>query len=189
MAKKAGQPSKKLHELSIDYHEAYKFAHLLTTESTHEGEGLVIVTGGGPGIMEAADRGAFDAGGEAIGLNITMPGEPQRNPGINPEHCFQFNYFTLRKFHFVMRSTGAILFPEDFGTLDDLFDVLTLRQTEMKSTIPVILFGTDHLKRVIDFDYLADSGFIADEHLQSFHFTDNAKEAWELIKENRGINL
>ncbi len=146
--------------------------------STH-----VIVTGGGPGIMEAANRGAFDAGCRSIGFNIDLPHEQYPNPYITPELCFKFNYFSLRKFQFVMRSVGAVLFPGGFGTLDELFEVLTLRQVGAKSAMPIILFGTDYWSRLIDFDFLSDLGLIDDEDRQLIQFADTATEAWNLIRE------
>ena len=132
--------------------------------------------------MEAANRGAFDAGGRSIGLSIKLPGEPEPNPYVTPELCFQFNYFALRKIHFVMRSAAAVLFPGGFGTLDELFEVLTLRQTAIKRPMPVILFGREFWSRLIDFDYLADCGLIRDEHLALFEFADTPEEAWQWIR-------
>ena len=127
--------SEALLELVPFYDAARNFAYLVAKEESADAP--VIVTGGGPGIMEAANRGAFDAGGRSIGLNISLPFEQHPNPYITPELCFQFNYFSLRKFHFVMRSIGAILFPGGFGTLDELFEVLTLRQVGTKGSMPL----------------------------------------------------
>ena len=143
----------------------------------------MIVTGGGPGIMEAANRGAFDAGCRSIGFNIDLPHEQYPNPYITPDLCFKFNYFSLRKFHFVMRSVGAVLFPGGFGTLDELFEVLTLRQVGAKGTMPIILFGTDYWSRLIDFDFMADSGLIDDKDQQLFQFADTADQAWSMIRD------
>ena len=175
--------AERLMALSHFYEDARHFAKLVSSQPADDGRRHVIVTGGGPGIMEAANRGAFDVGGRSIGLNITLPGEQHPNPYVTPELCFLFNYFSLRKFHFVMRSAGAVLFPGGFGTLDELFEVLTLRQTGMKRPMPIVLFGRDYWKRLIDFDFLADSGLIADDHLNLFSFTDSAEEAWSLIRE------
>ena len=180
--------ARRLVELSMFYDAAREFAFLASSYgqvkdsaspvcSTH-----VIVTGGGPGIMEAANRGAFDAGCRSIGFNIDLPHEQYPNPYITPELCFKFNYFSLRKFHFVMRSVGAVLFPGGFGTLDELFEVLTLRQVGAKSAMPIILFGTDYWSRLIDFDFMADSGLIDDDDLQLIQFADTAADAWNLIR-------
>ncbi len=144
----------------------------------------VIVTGGGPGIMEAANRGAFDADCKSIGLNISIPNEQNPNPFITPGLCFKFNYFALRKIHFVMRSIAAVFFPGGFGTFDELFELLTLRQTGMKNNIPIILFGREYWSKAIDFQLLADSGLIADDHLKLFQYADTALEAWEIIKQD-----
>ena len=134
--------------------------------------------------MEAANRGAFDAGCKSVGFNVSLPHEQHPNPFITPELCFQFNYFALRKFHFVMRSIGAVLFPGGFGTLDELFEILTLRQVGTKKAMPIILFGKQYWSRIIDFNYLADSGLIADDDLALIQFADTALEAWEMIRES-----
>jgi len=141
----------------------------------------VIVTGGGPGIMEAANRGAHDVGAKSIGLNITLPKEQLPNPYIAPELCFQFHYFALRKMHFLMRAKALVVFPGGFGTLDELFDALTLRQTHRMQDIPIVLFGKEYWSHVIDFQYLADEGVIADEHLDLVSYADTADEAWDVI--------
>lgn len=169
-------------EFSRYYGAAREFSRLVAQGHQNGEHAHVVVTGGGPGVMEAANRGAFDAGGRSIGLSIKLPGEPEPNPYITPELCFQFNYFALRKFHFVMRSAAAVLFPGGFGTLDELFEVLTLRQTAIKSPMPVILFGKEFWSRLIDFSYLADCGLIRDDHLELFQFADTAEEAWHLIQ-------
>ena len=169
-------------EFSRYYDAAREFTRLVSQDQQNGHHSHVVVTGGGPGVMEAANRGAFDAGGRSIGLSIKLPGEPEPNPYITPELCFQFNYFALRKFHFVMRSAAAVLFPGGFGTLDELFEVLTLRQTAIKSPMPVILFGKEFWSRLIDFDYLADCGLIRDEHLDLFQFADTPEEAWSWIQ-------
>ena len=175
-------------ELSRFYDAAREFACLASQhgqcnrEQPHDCSSHVIVTGWGPGIMEAANRGAFEAGCRSIGLNITLPFEQHPNPYITPDLCFKFNYFSLRKFHFVMRSIGAILFPGGFGTLDELFEVLTLRQVGTKGSMPIVLFGTEFWRRLVDFDYLAETGLIADEDLDLIHFSDSAEEAWDFIR-------
>ena len=181
--------ARRLVEISGFYDSAREFAFLASRYGQQDDNSSpccsthVIVTGGGPGIMEAANRGAFDAGCRSIGFNIDLPHEQYPNPYITPDLCFKFNYFSLRKFHFVMRSVGAILFPGGFGTLDELFEVLTLRQVGSKSAMPIILFGTDYWSRLIDFDFMADSGLIDDEDRQLIQFADTATEAWNLIRE------
>ena len=132
--------------------------------------------------MEAANRGAFEANCKSIGLNISLPNEQIPNAFITPGLCFKFNYFALRKIHFVMRSVAAVFFPGGFGTLDELFELLTLCQTGMKNKIPIILFGREYWNKVIKFDYLADLGLIEDEHLNLFQYADTAAEAWGIIK-------
>jgi uncharacterized protein (TIGR00730 family) len=141
----------------------------------------VIVTGGGPGIMEAANRGAFDVQAKSIGLNITLPKEQRPNPYITPGLCFQFHYFALRKMHFLMRAKALVVFPGGFGTLDELFDALTLRQTERMQQIPIILFGREYWERVIDFQFLADEGVIDDSHLELFQYAESPQQAWDQI--------
>ena len=179
--------ARRLVELSGFYDSAREFAFLASRYGQQEDSSSsccsthVIVTGGGPGIMEAANRGAFDAGCRSIGFNIDLPHEQYPNPYITPELCFKFNYFSLRKFHFVMRSVGAVLFPGGFGTLDELFEVLTLRQVGAKSAMPIVLFGTDYWSRLINFDLMADSGLIDDKDRQLIQFADTAAEAWSLI--------
>ena len=175
--------SEALLALAPFYDAAREFAYLVAREESSDAP--VIVTGGGPGIMEAANRGAFDAGGRSIGLNISLPFEQHPNPYITPDLCFQFNYFSLRKFHFVMRSVGAILFPGGFGTLDELFELLTLRQVGNKSFLPIVLYGRRFWERLVDFDYLAELGLIAEEDLQLVRFADSPQEAWQIISEGR----
>lgn len=175
--------SQALLELAPFYDAAREFAYLVTREQADDAP--VIVTGGGPGIMEAANRGAFDAGGRSIGLNISLPFEQHPNPYITPDLCFQFNYFSLRKFHFVMRSVGAILFPGGFGTLDELFELLTLRQVGNKSFLPIVLYGRRFWERLVDFDHLAELGLIAEEDLQLVRFADTPQEAWQIIRDGR----
>ena len=181
--------ARRLVDLSGFYDSAREFAFLASRYGQQDDSSSpccsthVIVTGGGPGIMEAANRGAFDAGCRSIGFNIDLPHEQYPNPYITPELCFKFNYFSLRKFHFVMRSVGAVLFPGGFGTLDELFEVLTLRQVGAKKTMPIILFGTDYWSRLIDFDFMADSGLIDDKDRQLFQFADTADQAWSIIRD------
>lgn len=164
------------------YDEAREFGRLVSSSCQVDGQcDYVIITGGGPGIMEAANRGAFDAGAKSIGLNITLPAEQAPNPYISPDLCFQFHYFALRKMHFLMRAKALVVFPGGFGTLDELTDALTLRQTQRMQAIPIIMYGSEYWRRVIDFEFLADEGVIADEHLKLIDFADTPDEAWRII--------
>ena len=166
------------------YDEAREFSRLVSSTCQVDGKcDYVVTTGGGPGIMEAANRGAYDVGAKSIGLNITLPEEQAPNPYITPELCFQFDYFALRKMHFLMRARALVTFPGGFGTLDELFNALTLRQTRRMQEIPIILFGTSYWKRVVDFQFLADEGVIRDEHLDLIQYADTADEAWRQIQE------
>ena len=131
--------------------------------------------------MEAANRGAYDVGAKSIGLNITLPAEQTPNPYITPQLCFQFHYFALRKMHFLLRAKAMVVFPGGFGTLDELFDALTLRQTKRMQDIPIILFGKEFWQRVIDFQFLADEGVVADRDLELFSFVETPEEAWSII--------
>ena len=164
------------------YDAAREFARLVSIDNQCDDQrDYVIITGGGPGIMEAANRGAFDVGCKSIGLNIKLPSEQQPNPFITPELCFQFKYFALRKFHFILRAAAVVLFPGGFGTLDEMFETLTLRQTHRMQPVPIILFGRDYWSKVINFQFLADSGVISDEHLKLFTYAETAEEAWQKI--------
>jgi hypothetical protein len=164
------------------YDDARTFARIVSIDNQCEDErDYVIVTGGGPGIMEAANRGAFDVGCKSIGLNIKLPAEQQPNPFITPELCFQFKYFALRKFHFILRAAAVVLFPGGFGTLDEMFETLTLRQTHRMQPVPIILYGRDYWSKVINFQALADSGVIADHHLDLFSYAETPEDAWQQI--------
>ena len=164
------------------YDSARQFAKLVSIDNQCESQrDYVVITGGGPGIMEAANRGAFDVACKSIGLNIKLPAEQQPNPFITPELCFQFKYFALRKFHFILRAAAVVLFPGGFGTLDEMFETLTLRQTHRMQPVPIILFGRDYWSKVIDFQFLADSGVIADHHLDLFTYAETPEEAWQQI--------
>ena len=175
--------------MSHYYQSAREFSKLASINNQNKNcNSNVIVTGGGPGIMEAANRGAFEANCKSIGLNISLPNEQIPNSFITPDLCFKFSYFALRKIHFVMRSVAAVLFPGGFGTLDELFELLTLRQTGMKNKIPIILFGREYWDKLINFKYLADLGLISDADLNLFEYADTAKEAWEIIKSSNVSN-
>ncbi len=164
------------------YDEAREFARLVSSTCQVDGQcDYVVITGGGPGIMEAANRGAYEINAKSIGLNITLPSEQAPNPYITHELCFQFEYFALRKMHFLLRAKALVIFPGGFGTLDELFDALTLRQTGRMQEIPIILFGKEYWSSVIDFNFLADEGVIADHHLDLIDYAETAAEAWEKI--------
>ncbi len=166
------------------YDIAREFARLASQNGHAEGgPRFTVMTGGGPGIMEAANQGAHDVGAKSVGLNIALPMEQTPNPYITPELCFQFRYFAIRKFHFVLRAMALVVFPGGFGTIDELFEVITLRQTNRMQHIPVILVGRDYWKRAIDFAFLADEGVIADDDLKLFEFVDTAQAAWKIIRE------
>jgi uncharacterized protein (TIGR00730 family) len=143
---------------------------------------LVVVTGGGPGAMEAANRGAHDVGAASVGLNISLPNEQQPNPYVTPELSFQFRYFALRKLHFVMRARALITFPGGFGTLDELFGTLCLIQTGKREPLPVILVGADYWKSAIDFDYLCNEHMIQESHLNLFDYAESVEEIMSLIE-------
>lgn len=143
----------------------------------------VIATGGGPGIMEAANRGAQDAGAPTIGFNIALPHEQEPNPYITPDLCFQFHYFAMRKMHLAMRAQALVIFPGGFGTLDELFEMLTLVQTGKAPRIPIILFDKAYWTRIVNFDALAEEGTISRQDLEIFRFAETAEEAWRLLIE------
>ena len=165
------------------YEVARDFGHLVAVENQGtERHEFVIVTGGGPGIMEAANRGAFEAGAVSVGLNITLATEQEPNPYITPELCLQFHYFALRKMHFLLRARALVAFPGGFGTLDELFEALTLVQTKKVPPLPIVLFGEEYWRRVIDFDALVEEGTIDREDLELFVFAEKAAEAWNYIK-------
>ena len=144
----------------------------------HGASSIVVVTGGGPGVMEAANRGAHDVGRDSIGLNIVLPFEQRPNPYITPHLCFNFHYFALRKMHFLMRAVALVVFPGGYGTMDELFEVLTLIQTRKIKPIPVLLFGKEYWQRVIDFAALVDEGVISPKDLDYFSYVETADEAW-----------
>jgi len=165
------------------YDVAREFARLVSSACQQDEQcDYVIVTGGGPGIMEAANRGAYDVKAKSIGLNIRLPREQQPNPYISPELCFQFHYFAMRKFHFLLRAKALVVFPGGFGTLDELFDALTLRQTGRMQEIPIVIFGREYWEKVIGFEFLADEGAIDDEDLDLFRYAETAQQAWDMIQ-------
>jgi uncharacterized protein (TIGR00730 family) len=174
--------AKAVAEKSHFYDEAREFGRIVSAACQNGGPAeYVIMTGGGPGIMEAANRGAYDVNAKSIGLNITLPAEQAPNAYITPELCFQFRYFALRKMHFVLRAKALVIFPGGFGTLDELMEVLTLRQTGRMQQIPIIMYGRAYWDRVLNLKFLADEGVIADHHLDLVQYAESPHEAWELI--------
>ena len=167
------------------YDEARKLGHLISSNTGKDK--LVVITGGGPGIMEAANRGAHEAGIPSIGMNITLPHEQAPNPYITPDLNFQFHYFAIRKMHLLMRAKSLVAFPGGFGTLDELFETLTLIQTHKVERIPVLLFGQAFWERVINFNALVEEGTISAKDLDLFIYVETAEEAWELISEANGL--
>jgi uncharacterized protein (TIGR00730 family) len=164
--------------LSRYYDEARRFARLMTERSMASyGRENVIVTGGGPGVMEAGNRGAHEAGGQSIGLNIVLPHEQAPNPYVTPDLCFNFHYFAIRKMHFLMRARAVCIFPGGFGTLDEMFESLTLIQTKRMKPVPFLLFGREFWETIINWQALAQSGTISAEDLDLFVFVETAEEA------------
>ncbi|TXS94201.1 TIGR00730 family Rossman fold protein [Parahaliea maris] len=175
--------AQRIEENSRYYEVARAFSRLVA----ESGEGcsdsrLVVMTGGGPGIMEAANRGACNAGGETVGLNITLPHEQFPNPYVTPELCFQFHYFALRKMHFMLRARALVAFPGGFGTLDELFETLTLIQTRKIKPLPVILVGESFWRRAFDVDFLVEEGVIDSEDRDLFWFAESAEDIWESLQ-------
>ena len=176
--------AKSILENSKYYDEAREFGRLVSSECQLKDKcEYVIVTGGGPGIMEAANRGAYEAGAKSIGLNITLPFEQGPNPYITPELCFQFHYFAIRKMHFLLRAKALVAFPGGYGTLDELFEALTLVQTKKIEPLPIILFGEKFWKGAINFDHLIEQGTISEGETKLFTYADRAIDAWNYIKE------
>ncbi|MFD0860313.1 LOG family protein [Roseovarius aquimarinus] len=181
---KAGARTETLAELSKYYDEAREFARLMTEKSLAAyGRDYVIATGGGPGVMEAGNRGAADAGGASIGLNIVLPHEQAPNEYVTPGMCFNFHYFAIRKMHFLMRARAVCVFPGGFGTLDEMFEALTLIQTDRMKRMPFLLFGEAFWRRIINWEALADAGTISDEDLDLFQFVETAADAVRIIDE------
>ena len=183
-AKKVASARRTL-ENSRYYDEARKLGHLISSNTGKDQ--LVVVTGGGPGIMEAANRGAHEAGMPSIGMNIVLPHEQAPNPYITPDLNFQFHYFAVRKMHLLMRAKSLVAFPGGFGTLDELFETLTLIQTQKVQPIPVLLFGQAFWERIINFDALIEEGTIATKDLELFEYVETAEEAWERISKAVGL--
>ena len=181
-AKAATARTKTLANLSVYYDQARILAEKITEISLSQGgRDMVVTTGGGPGVMEAGNRGAADAGGISIGLNIVLPHEQAPNEYVTPNLCFNFHYFAIRKMHFLMRAKAICVFPGGFGTLDELFEALTLIQTGRMSPVPILLFGRDFWETIVNWSALADAGTISDDDLNLFRFVDTADEALDLI--------
>jgi hypothetical protein len=176
--------AKSILDKSRYYDEARELGRIITEQyQNNEKCELVVITGGGPGIMEAANRGAKDVNGKSIGLNIVLPMEQAPNPYVTPELSFQFHYFAVRKMHFLMRAKALVAFPGGYGTFDELFETLTLIQTKKVKPVPVLLFGKEYWQRIINFEALVDEGTIDQKDLELFQFVDTAKEAWDIINE------
>ena len=177
-AHKAQARTRTLADLTRYYTEARTFARLMTERSlAQDPSENIIVTGGGPGVMEAGNRGAADAGGKSIGLNIVLPHEQAPNEYVTPELCFNFHYFAIRKMHFLMRASAICVFPGGFGTLDEMFEALTLIQTGRMARVPFLLFGRDFWEGIINWQALADAGTIAQADLDLFRYVETAEEA------------
>jgi len=174
--------SKNILEKSHYYDIARDFGRIVGNSGKGPSDcSVTVMTGGGPGIMEAANRGAFDVGAKSIGLNITLPKEQFPNPYISPELCFKFHYFSMRKLHFFKRAKALVAFPGGFGTIDELMEALTLIQTRKIAPMPVILVGEDFWKKAINFDYLLDEGVIDAEDMELFWYAQTAEDIWESI--------
>ena len=175
-------------ELSKFYDIAREFGRLVSSTCQIGGHcDYVIMTGGGPGIMEAANRGAADVKAKSIGLNITLPHEQHPNPYITPQLSFQFRYFAIRKMHFMLRAKALVAFPGGFGTLDELFETLTLLQTGKTDRVVVVLVGREFWDRLINWPFLVECGLISPHDLELFHYAETAQEAWDLIVRHNGV--
>ncbi|MBD8553656.1 LOG family protein [Rhizobium sp. CFBP 8762] len=167
---------------SVYYDEARKFAQLCSQHAeSHDYKEYVVVTGGGPGVMEAGNRGAADVGAPSIALNIVLPHEQAPNEYVTPELSFNFHYFAIRKMHFLLRAKAVTVFPGGFGTLDELFETVTLMQTGRMALVPLILFGEKFWRKIIDFEALAEFGTISPADVDLLHFVETAEEAWNVI--------
>ncbi|MDB5890150.1 MAG: family Rossman fold protein [Polaromonas sp.] len=175
---------RKLARNSHYYEKARAFGRMVALYSADkpDAEKLFICTGGGPGIMQAANRGAHEAGGISVGLAIALPMEEEANPYVPPELSFKFHYFALRKMHFMMRAKALVVFPGGFGTLDELFEVITLVQTRKSKPVPIVLFGTDYWKRLLNVEMLVEEGVISPSDVKLLNYVDDAEVAWDLIK-------
>jgi len=177
--------SRALQRNSHYYEEARAFGKIVARHSAGKDprDMLFICTGGGPGIMQAANRGAHEGDGISVGLAIALPMEEAANPYVTPALSFKFHYFALRKMHFMMRAKALVAFPGGFGTLDELFEVITLVQTRKSKPVPIVLFGSDYWKRLINFDVLIEEGMISPDDLKLFQYADDPEDAWKIIKQ------
>jgi uncharacterized protein (TIGR00730 family) len=174
--------ARRILDKSIYYDMARKFGTLVGRSGKGPDDArITLMTGGGPGIMEAANRGAFDVGAKSIGLNITLPHEQYPNPYITPELCFQFHYFAIRKLHFLRRAKALVIFPGGFGTFDESFGAVTLIETKKIDPLPIIFVGEAYWRKMINVEMFVEEGVIDPEDLNMFKFAENAEEAWELI--------
>jgi uncharacterized protein (TIGR00730 family) len=181
-ARARAERARRIVENSRFYDEAREFGRIVSSSGQVDSRReYVVVTGGGPGIMEAANRGAHDAEAKSVGLNIVLPQEQRPNPYVTPELCFQFRYFAIRKMHFLMRAKALVAFPGGFGTFDELFETLTLIQTGKVPPVPVVLFGREFWDRVIRFDEMVREGMISESDAALFTYAETAREAWEAI--------
>jgi len=186
--KQAAATAKRLEKLSSWYEQAREFGRIVSEKggalsSEHGLRDNVITTGGGPGIMEAANRGATDAGAPSIGFNITLPNEQEPNKFLTPGLSIQFHYFAVRKMHFAMRANALAVFPGGYGTLDELFEILNLKQAHKTPAMPVILFCRDYWENIVDFEALAGLGTIDASDLALFQIVDSAEEGWQAMLE------
>jgi uncharacterized protein (TIGR00730 family) len=174
---------------ALYYEEARAFGRLVAEYSKccAAQDRIFVCTGGGPGIMEAANRGASEAGALTVGLNIALPHEQGANPWVSPELSFKFHYFALRKMHFMMRAKALVAFPGGFGTLDELFEVITLVQCQKAKPVPIYLFGSHYWKRLFNFDVLVEEGTISADDLKLFHYVDDPQQAWDGIRRFYGM--
>lgn len=174
---------------AVYYEQARAFGRLVAdySQSCAKTDQIFVCTGGGPGIMEAANRGASEAGALTVGLNIALPHEQGANPWVSPELSFKFHYFAIRKMHFLMRAKALVAFPGGFGTLDELFEVITLVQCQKSQPVPIYLFGSDYWKRLVNFDVLVEEGTISPEDMSLLTFVDDPEIAWKGIREFYGM--
>ena len=181
--------AERAHRTSVYYEQAREFGQLVARFGLSQSpkDRLYICTGGGPGIMEAANRGAQEAGAPTVGLNITLPHEQSGNRYITPELSFKFHYFALRKMHFLMRAQALVVFPGGFGTLDELFEVLTLVQTRKVRAVPIVLVGREFWDRLLNLDVMIDEGTISPDDLKLFHKVDTPQEAWDIVRNFYGL--
>jgi uncharacterized protein (TIGR00730 family) len=187
-AARTQKQKKNLERHSRYYDEARRFAQYASLTSEALGyKDYVVVTGGGPGVMEAGNRGAADIGAPSIGFNIVLPHEQAPNPYVTPELCFNFHYFATRKIHFLLRAKAVAIFPGGFGTLDEFFETLTLIQTGRMERIPLLLFGMEFWSKVINFEALAESGTISPEDIGLFTVVDSAEDGWNVIREHYNL--